>query len=63
MEFDTIHLREFGTTRKPGLLQSMGSQRVRQDSATELKNPFRASQVVLVVKKLPTNAGDIGMRV
>ena len=61
MEFDTIHLREFGTTQKPGLLQSMGSQRVRRDSATELKNPFRASQVVLVVKKLPTNAGDIEM--
>ena len=61
MEFDTIHLREFGTTQKPGLLQSVGSQRVRQDSATELKNPFRASQVVLVVKNLPTNAGDTEM--
>ena len=61
MEFDTIHLRGFGTTQKPGLLQSMGSQRVRQDSTTKLKNPFRASQVVLVVKNLPTNAGDIEM--
>ena len=61
MEFDTIHSREFGTTQKPGLLQSMGSQRVRRDSATELKNPFRATHVVLVAKKLPTNAGDIEM--
>ena len=42
-------------TGKPGMLQSMGSQRVRRDWATDLNWAF---QVVLVVKNPPTNSGD-----
>ena len=45
-------------TGKPGVLQSMGFQRVRHDWVTELNWTYGASQVVLVVKNLPANAGD-----
>ena len=44
---------------EPGRLQSMGSQRVRHDWVTSLIGNYRASQVALVVKNLPVNAGDI----
>ena len=43
-------------TGKPGVLQSMGSQRFGHDWATEL-NP---SQLAQVVKNSPANAGDTG---
>ena len=46
-------------TDRPGELQSIGSQRVRHDWATELILPIGASQVVLVVKNPPANAGDV----
>ena len=49
-------------TEKPGGLQSMGSQRVAQDWATKTYLwwcKLWASLVVLVVKNLPANAGDI----
>ena len=49
-------------TEGPGGLYSMGSQRVRHDRATnttEQLTLFWASQVVLVVKNLPANAGDV----
>ena len=41
---------------KPGMLQSMGSQRVGHNWVTELN---WTKQVALVVKNLPPNAGDI----
>ena len=47
-------------TRRPGMLWFMGSQRVEQDWVTELKWWLNwASQVALMVKNKPTNAGDI----
>ena len=48
-------------TGKPGVLQSMGSQSVGHDWVAELNwTPHqRASQVVLVAKNLPANAGGI----
>ena len=48
-------------TGRPGVLQSMGLQRVVHDCATELnwtELQYRASWVVLVVKNPPANAGD-----
>ena len=48
-------------TGRPGVLRFMGSQRVRCNWATELNWwHSRTSQVALVVKNLPTNAGDLG---
>ena len=35
MDMNLIKLQERGRTEKPGVLQSMGSQRVRQDLVTE----------------------------
>ena len=57
---------EFPWTEEPGGLQSMGLQRVGHDWATKhsiaqhglMMNAW-ASQVVLLVKNPPTNAGDI----
>ena len=47
--------------REARLLQSIGSQRIRHDWATELNWTFlRASQEVLMVKNPPGNAGDAG---
>ena len=46
-------------TGKPGVLQSMGSQRVRHDWVTEQQQQFRTSQVVLVVKNLPASEGNV----
>ena len=43
-------------TGKPGMLESMGWQRVRHDWATELN---WASQTVPVVKNLPVNSGGL----
>ena len=44
-------------TRRPGVLQSMGSQRVRHDWVTELTDYYCwASQVVLAVKNPPASA-------
>ena len=47
-------------TGRPGVLWFMGSQRVGHDWATELNwtRSNWASQVALVVKNLPVNAGD-----
>ena len=45
-------------TEKPGMLLSMGSQRVSYNLATEQQWCKRASQVVLVVKNWPANAGN-----
>ena len=48
---------------EPGGLQFMGSQRVRHGWMTNAFAShacYRASQVVLVVKNLPANAGDTG---
>ena len=39
MDMNLIKLQERGRTEKPGVLQSMGSQRVRQDLATEQEQP------------------------
>ena len=41
------------------MLQSMESQRVGHDLAIEQHEIFRGSQMGLVVKNLPANAGDI----
>ena len=46
-------------TGKPGVLQSMGLQRVRHNWATEQQERLWASQVAPVVKNLPANAGDL----
>ena len=54
-------------TGRPGVLQFMGSQRVGHDWATELNWSklgtfvvyMKASQVVLMAKNLPANAGEI----
>ena len=47
--------------REARLLQSIGSQRIWHDWATELNWTFlRASQEVLMVKNPPGNAGDAG---
>ena len=47
-------------TGRPGVLQSMGLQRIGHNWDTELNWMviFRASQVMLVVKNPPANAGD-----
>ena len=45
-------------TQKPGALQSMGSQRVRHDWATELNEALWPAPVTQVVKNLTSNAGD-----
>ena len=45
--------RRWWRTGKPGVMQSMGLQRVRHDWGTE-------QQVALVVKNPPANTGDIG---
>ena len=50
-----VNSRSWWLTGRPGVLQSMGSQRVGQDWATELKWIY----VVLVVKNLSANAGNI----
>ena len=42
-------------TEEPGGLQSMGSQRVRPDSATNITTGGP------VFKNLPSNAGDVGL--
>ena len=44
---------------RPGVLWFMGLQRVGHDWVTELRSISWASQVVLVVKNLPANSGDI----
>ena len=49
-------------TGKPGVLQSMGLQRVRHDWVTEQQfrdNLPLDSQLALVIKNLPANAGDV----
>ena len=54
-------------TGRPGVLWFMGSQRVTHDWATELnwcillcvRHCSRASQVVLMIKKLPADVGDM----
>ena len=50
-------------SEEPGKLGSMESQRVRHDWATSLSpslySHFGTSQMVLVVKNLPSNAGDV----
>ena len=48
-------------TGRPGVLRFMGSQRVPwATELTELNQRARTSQVVLVVKNPPANAGDTG---
>ena len=56
-----VNSRSWWWTEKPGVLLFMGSQRVGHDWATNWTelNSSRASQVVLVVKNPPENAGDI----
>ena len=55
-----VNSRSWWWTGKPGMLQFMGSQRVRHDWATKLTDQLCwASRVVLVVKNLPANAGDM----
>ena len=54
----------WGRTGKPGVLQSVGSQRVGHDLPTEQQwglgyEKRWASQVALVAKNPPANAGDI----
>ena len=46
-------------TRKLGVLQSMGLQRVGHDWVNELTDSARVSQVALVVRNLSGNAGNI----
>ena len=46
-------------TEKPGVLQSLGSQRIRHDWVTELNSMFRVSHVALVIKNPSANAGGI----
>ena len=46
--------RSWWWTGKPGMLQSMGSQRVEHNWVTELNKNERASQVPQWVKNLPT---------
>ena len=48
-------LQEFWWTGRPGVLQSMGSQRVGHDWVTELN----WTEAKLVVKNMSTRAGDI----
>ena len=45
-------------TGRPGVLQSMGSQKVRHDWATELNSSFLGGAVV---KNLPASARDVGL--
>ena len=47
-------------TGRPGMLQFLGSQRVRHNWATELNwlKVILASQVAAVINNLPANAGD-----
>ena len=47
-------------TGKPGMLQPMGLQRVRQDWLTELIFCDMSLSGGSVIKNLPSNAGDIG---
>ena len=47
-------------TEEPGWLQSTGSPRVGHDWVTSPSFPFWTSQVVLMVKNSPANAGDTG---
>ena len=46
-------------TGRPGVLQSMGSQRVGHDWVTELNSSIWASLVSTVVKNPPANVGDL----
>ena len=48
--------RSWWWTGKPGVLQSMGSQRVGHDLKTEQQQPYIYTQVALVVKNLPAKA-------
>ena len=41
MDMSLNKLQELGMDRKPGMLQSMGSQRVRHDWVTEMTEPLR----------------------
>ena len=50
--------RRWWGTGKPGMLQSMGSQRVRHDSATEQQ--YQQTKDVLVIKPIATSASNFG---
>ena len=54
-------LQEVMRTGKPGVLQSMWSQRIGHDLVTEQYFYHGVSQVALVVKNLPVSAGDAGL--
>ena len=65
MDMSLSNSRRWWRTGKPGVLQSMGWQRVRQDWVTKqgttatMSISFWASQAALEIKKMPANAGDI----
>ena len=59
---DAINLGKFWEIARPGMLQSMGSQRVRHNWVTEQHNSnpiWWASLVAQTVKSLPANVWDI----
>jgi len=50
---------ELVLTRKPGVLQSMGYQRVRHNSASELRNRFTDIWMLHLNKLVPTIQREI----
>ena len=50
---------ELVLTRKPGVLQSMGYQRVRHNSASELRNRFTDIWMLRLNKLVPTIQREI----